>query len=65
MINFLYGVAFMYLFAMPFLHYLASPVDEEDTGAPTRFAIMWPLAALEVYYRILTGDTDDDGTSSS
>lgn len=65
MLNFLYGVAFMYLFAMPFLHYLASPVDEEDTGAPIRFAIMWPLAALEVYYRILTGDNDDDGTSSS
>ena len=65
MINFLYGVAFMYLFAMPFLYYLATRVDEEDTGAPTSFAILWPLAALEVYYRILIGDKDDDGTSSS
>jgi hypothetical protein len=65
MINFFYGVAFMYLFAIPFLHYLASPVDEEDTGAPIRFAIAWPLAALEVYYRILTGDIDDDGTGST
>ena len=65
MINFFYGVAFTYLFAIPFLRYLASPVDEEDTGAPIRFAIMWPLAALEVYYLILIGDTDDDRTSSS
>ena len=55
----------MYLFAIPFLRYLASPVDEEDTGAPIRFAIAWPLAALEVYYRILIGDIDDDGTGST
>jgi len=63
MINFFYGVAFMYLFAIPLLRYIASPVDEEDQGAPLRFAVMWPLAAMEVIFRILIGDTDGTGTN--
>ena len=63
MINFFYGVAFMYLLAIPLMAYIAEPVDEEDHTAPWRFALLWPLAALEVIYRILRGDTDDDGTS--
>lgn len=62
MINFFYGVAFMYLLAIPLMAYIADPVDEEDHTAPWRFAFMWPLAALEVIYRILRGDTDGTGT---
>lgn len=53
----------MYLLAVPLMSYIAEPVDEEDHTAPWRFALLWPLAALEVIYRILRGDTDDDGTS--
>lgn len=62
MINFLYGVAFMYLLAIPLMAYIAEPVDEEDHTAPWRFAIMWPLAALEVIFRILIGDSNGTGT---
>ena len=62
MINFLYGIAFMYLLAIPLMAYIAEPVDEEDHTAPWRFAIMWPLAALEVIFRILIGDSNGTGT---
>lgn len=59
MINFLYGLAFMYLFAIPLLAYIAEPTDpENDPNAGWRFAIMWPLAALEVLFRTLLGNTD-------
>ena len=60
--NFLYGIAFMYLLAIPLMAYIAEPVDEEDHTAPWRFAIMWPLAALEVIFRILIGDSNGTGT---
>ena len=62
MVNFLYGVAFMYLLAIPLMAYIAEPVDEEDHTAPWRFAIMWPLAAMEVIFRILIGDSNGTGT---
>ena len=50
----------MYLLAMPLMAYIADPIDEEDTGAPTRFALMWPLAAIEVIFKILLGKTNED-----
>ena len=61
-VNFFYGVAFMYLLAMPLMAYIAEPVDKEDHNAPWRFALMWPLAALETIYIILRGDNDGTGT---
>ena len=60
MVNFLYGLGFMYLLAMPLMAYIADPIDEEDTGAPTRFALMWPLAAIEVIFKILLGKTNEN-----
>jgi hypothetical protein len=62
MTNFFYGIAFMYLLAIPLMAYIAEPVDEEDHTAPWRFALMWPLAALEVIYKILRGDSNGTGT---
>ncbi len=61
-LNFISGMVFMYVLAMPLMLYIAEPVDEEDHNAPYRFAFMWPLAALEVIYRMLRGDTDGTGT---
>jgi hypothetical protein len=59
MINFFYGVAFMYLLAIPLLAYVVDSVDEEDHTANWRFAFMWPVVALEVIVRILIGDKSD------
>ncbi len=63
MINFISGMIFMYVLAMPLMIYITEPMDEEDRNAPIRFALLWPLACIEVIYRMLTGDKDDDGTS--
>ena len=52
----------MYVLALPLMYYIAEPVDEEDYNAPYRFAFLWPLAALEVIYKMLRGDTDGTGT---
>jgi len=62
MINFFYGVAFMYLLAIPLLAYVVESVDEEDHTAPWRFAFMWPLVALEVIILTLLGKNDGTGT---
>lgn len=59
MTNFLYGIAFMYLLAIPLLAYVVESVDEEDPTAPWRFAFMWPVVALEVVIRTLIGDKSD------
>lgn len=66
MFNFISGVVFMYVLAMPLFLHITEPADDEDTSAPMRFALLWPLACLEVLYRTLKGDyKDDDGTSSN
>jgi len=59
MTNFFYGILFMYLMALPLLLYIAEPEDpENDPSAAWRFALMWPLAALECLFKILLGNTD-------
>ena len=55
--NFLYGIAIMYLLAIPLLWFIAE--DEETGGTPYMFGFMWPLVALEVIVRILIGDKSD------
>lgn len=62
MLNFINGMTIMYLLGIPLMFYISEPVDEEDHDAPYRFALMWPLVALEVIYRIIRGDTDGTGT---
>jgi len=64
MVNFISGMVFMYVLAMPLLVFISEPMDEDDPGAPQRFALMWPLAAIECLYRMLRGERDDDGTKS-
>lgn len=60
MSSFLYGIAFMYLLAMPLLWFIAE--NEEDGSVPYMFALMWPVAALEVIILILLGKNDGTGT---
>ena len=57
MINFFYGIAFMYLLAIPLLWGITE--DEETGGIPYMFGFMWPLVALEVIIRIIIGDKSD------
>ena len=57
MVNFFYGIAFMYLLAMPLLCYISE--NEEDGSVPYMFAFMWPVVALAVNVRILIGDKSD------
>jgi len=59
--NFFYGIAIMYLLAMPLLWFIAE--DEETGGIPYMFGFMWPLVAIEVIFRILLGK-DQDGTGT-
>lgn len=65
MISFISGVVFMYVLGMPLMLYISEPLDEEDQGAPFRFALLWPVAALESIYYMIRGDKNDDGTGTS
>lgn len=65
MINFFSGMIFMYVLGMPLMLYISEPLDEEDQGAPFRFALMWPIAALEALYHMIRGENNDDGTGTS
>lgn len=65
MISFISGVVFMYVLGMPLMLYISEPLDEEDQGAPFRFALLWPVAALESLYHMIRGDKNDDGTGTS
>jgi hypothetical protein len=55
----------MYLLGIPFMEHISEPLDEEDEGAPMRFALAWPYAALEVIWIKIVGDKDDDGTGAT
>lgn len=66
MISFLSGILFMYVLGMPLFLHITEPLDETDKNAPYRFALLWPLAAIEVLYYTLRGEyKDDDGTGTS
>ena len=64
-LNFFKGMFLMYLLAIPFLALVVEAQDSEGRDVSLRFAIMWPLAAIEVMFKFLRGDFDDDGTSSN
>ena len=60
------GVFTMYVLALPLMYHMVEPEDEEDDNrGHIKFAFMWPIVALEVVYRILVGEKDDDGTGTS
>jgi hypothetical protein len=65
MLNFFSGMLVMYLLGIPFMEHISEPLDEEDEGAPMRFALAWPYAALEVIWIKIVGDKDDDGTGAT
>jgi len=59
------GVLLMYVLALPLLYYMVEPEDAEaDSNGPIKFAFMWPILAMEVLYKILVGEKDDDGTGT-
>ena len=53
----------MYLLAIPFLALVIEAHDSNGRDVSLRFAILWPLAAIEVMFKFVRGDFDDDGTS--
>ena len=63
-LNFFKGMFLMYLLAIPFLALVVEAQDSEGRDVSLRFAIFWPLAAIEIMFRFLRGDFDDDGTGS-
>ena len=66
MINFFSGIVFMYVLGLPLLLHISEPIDEDnDPNAHYRFALMWPLVALEVIYHMIRGERDDDGAGTN
>jgi hypothetical protein len=64
MIEFFKGMFVMYLLAIPFLALVVEATDSEGRDVSLRFAIMWPLAAIEIMFKFLRGDFDNDGTGT-
>jgi len=60
-IYFLSGAFTVYVLALPLFYHMVEPEDpEEDNSGPIKFAFMWPLIALEVIYRIVVGENNND-----
>jgi|TARA_R110002153_G_scaffold120520_2_gene265830 hypothetical protein len=60
---FIGGAFAVYVLAVPLIYHMLEPEDpEEDSSGPIKFALMWPVVALEVIYRICVGEKDNDGT---
>jgi hypothetical protein len=53
MINFIMGALLMYAIAIPLLTHVSEPMQEEDTNAPLRFAMLWPYVAVMVIFELL------------
>ena len=63
--GFFAGMFATYVLALPLLYHMVEPEDpEENNSGPIKFALMWPLVALEVIYRIIVGENNNDGTGS-
>lgn len=60
-VYFLGGAFTIYVLALPLFYHMVEPEDpEEDNSGPIKFAFMWPLVALEVIYRIVVGENNND-----
>tara|TARA_R110001632_G_scaffold94197_2_gene199897 strand:- start:479 stop:670 length:192 start_codon:yes stop_codon:yes gene_type:complete len=60
--EFVTGLLFMYVLAMPLLYAISEPTDEDaDPYAVDRFALLWPITAIQIIYMSLRGDFKDDG----
>ena len=64
--GFFAGVLALYVLAIPLLYHMVEPEDEEmDNSGPIKFALLWPLVAIELIYRIFVGEKDNDGTGTN
>jgi hypothetical protein len=62
MTQFFTGLLVMYVLAIPLLLAISEAEDEDtDPYAPERFALMWPIVAIQIIYSSLRGDFEDDG----
>lgn len=62
MINIFTGMVIMYALAIPLIMWSVESADEEgDPNAAILFALMWPIAAIEIMYIMLRGG-DNDGS---
>lgn len=60
------GIFLMYVLGLPLLYHMVEPEDEEeDNRGPIKFAFMWPVVAMEIIYKILVGEKDNDGTGTN
>ena len=58
---FLGGAFAIYVLALPLFYHMVEPEDPEvDNSGPIKFAFLWPLVALEVIYRIVVGENNND-----
>jgi hypothetical protein len=58
---FLGGAFAIYVLALPLFYHMVEPEDpEEDNSGPIKFAFMWPVIALEIIYRIVVGENNND-----
>ncbi len=64
MLDFLGGIVFMYIFAMPLLYALVGPQTPEEQRATLRFMLVWPVSVVILAIDIITGGFDD-GTGPS
>lgn len=65
MLDFLGGLVFMYVFAMPLLYALVSPETSEEQQATLRFMLLWPVAVVALAVDIIIGGDDDNGVGPS
>tara|TARA_R100000951_G_C2587543_1_gene163904 strand:+ start:340 stop:552 length:213 start_codon:yes stop_codon:yes gene_type:complete len=64
--GFFAGLFTLYVLGVPLLYHMVEPEDpEENNNGPIKFALLWPLIALEVIYRIFVGERDNDGTGTN
>lgn len=62
----MYGAIAMYLLGVLLIMDIVEPVNEDDPRAHIRVALLWPwVAVVSIFWHIIYGEDDEDGTSSN